>query len=104
VVGWRKGSRIGAGLGWDGMGWVQRRQWGTTAAHAAHVGGAGDCTEVRTGSESSGERESTPQMVGRRARGQDESGVGDGEQLQRVLLRTVVLGARQLALRDSICP
>jgi hypothetical protein len=59
AVGWRKGARIGAVLGWDGMGAAQ--------AHAAHAGGAGDCTEVRAGSESSGERESTPQMVSRRA-------------------------------------
>ncbi|KAJ7866392.1 hypothetical protein B0H14DRAFT_3133156 [Mycena olivaceomarginata] len=70
AVGWQKGSRIGAVLGWDGMGWVQRRQWGMSAAHAARAGGAG--------------------TVPRRARGQDESGVGDREQLHRVLLRTVV--------------
>jgi hypothetical protein len=29
--------------------------------------------------------------------------VGDGEQLQRVLLRTVVVVRVMLALRDSIC-
>jgi hypothetical protein len=42
-------------------------------------------------------------MMGRRARGQDESGVDDGEQLQRVLLRTMVVVRVILALRDSIC-
>jgi hypothetical protein len=42
-------------------------------------------------------------MVVRRARGQDEGGVGDGEQLQHVLLRTVVVVRVILSLRDSIC-
>ncbi|KAJ7795646.1 hypothetical protein B0H14DRAFT_3158490 [Mycena olivaceomarginata] len=74
---WDGGKDRGSARCSDGMGWAQRRQWGMAAAHAAHAGGAGDCTEVRAGSARGG---------------QDESGVGDGEQLQRALLRTVGVG------------
>ncbi|KAJ7866385.1 hypothetical protein B0H14DRAFT_3133151 [Mycena olivaceomarginata] len=71
-------DRRGARMGWDGC----SADSGECLQHMLR-------TQVVLGTEP------------RRARGQDESGVGDGEQLQRVLLRTMVVTVKRMGRRRA---